>query len=261
MKIQEWRFTNWCGIATSLIEFPPDRKEVAQELRNHLDDHCEALMERGMPYEEAAEKTLTSMGDPLDIAPQLAVLHRPFWGYFLRTVRIIVVVLLVLLLIPGWKFLCAQDFGLRNYAEVYWLDDGFTLTYSAETEASFTDSGYTFTVTKADVWQSDSEQRLYFYVEQTGPLPCSVAEDYSRYQYPAKAFWGQDDLGNYYYSMDTFSQGDLNIQAARSQTGIFTWTYECWINDLPAGISWIDIHYDRDGRDHILRIDLTGGAS
>ena len=259
MKITEWRFTAWCSNATKFIDFPPDKKRVAQELRDHLDDHCASLMESGMSQEDAVKTTLEAMGDPFDIAPQLGALHRPFWGYFMKATRIIAMVLLALLLIPGYRFLAKQAFAPIGIDPQYWANNGYTPIFSAETGDSFKDRNNTLTLTKASLWQKEDEQVLYFEVTHRSPLPCSVAQNYSLFKNPAMTFWAEDNLGNYYYSYDSAFEDDLAIQVIRSQTGFFTWTYECWVNDLPEGVEWLNIHYDRDGRNHILFIDLTGG--
>lgn len=41
-----------------------------------------------------------------------------------------------------------------------------------------------------------------------------------------------------------------------------TCIYEMELTDfLSQDAQWIDLHYDRAGRDMVLRIDLTGGAA
>lgn len=259
MKIQEWNLNEWCRKATSLIESPPDRKKVSQELRNHLDDHCDALTKRGMTFEEAVEKTLTAMGDPLDIAPTLAAIHHPFWGYFLRTARIIMAVLLVLLMISGWVFIGKQDIGTKNYDEVYWPEDGYTQVFTTTEDGSFTDSGYLYSLGKTTLWRSGDDRRLSFHITQTSIIPCFASDKYRLNFHSDLPFWAQDSLGNRYDSYD-FDQGSASfLSTYRSQSGIFTWTHECMIIGLSPDATWVDIYYDRDGRNHVLHIDLMGG--
>ena len=44
-------------------------------------------------------------------------------------------------------------------------------------------------------------------------------------------------------------------------TGLWTSEYEASISEVDRSASWIELRYDRDGRDVRLRIDLTGGES
>lgn len=81
------RLTSWCHAATILIRFGPDRKAVYNELLAHLEERRDAFMEQGLNEREASTKALEAMGDAYEIAPQLAAIHRPFWGYFLRVSR------------------------------------------------------------------------------------------------------------------------------------------------------------------------------
>lgn len=259
--MDNFSFSNWCRIACRDIVFTPDRKMVAQELREHMDDHYDALIDKGYSHEEATKMTMEAMGNPYILASQLAEVYHPFWGYLLRGIRVAIVVLLVILAIPGWKFLCAQNFNSFYSADIddtYYPNSGFSIVCQAPVGASFTDSNYTYTLSKAVLWKNDEGQSLYFNVEQFGLIPCSVTEDYSRYGSPAYAFWGVDNLGNHYSSSDSRAT-ELVIHTMRSQKGIFTWRLECWVNDFPDGVQWIDIHYDRDGRDHVFRIFLDGG--
>ena len=258
--MDNFSFSNWCRIACQDIVFTLDRKMVAQELREHMDDHYDALIAKGYSHEEATKMTMEAMGNPYILALQLAQVHHPFWGYLLRGIRIAIVVLLVILAIPGWKFLNAQDFNYTDIDDGRYPDQGYSIIYQAPTGTSFTDGDYTYTLSKAVLWENGEIRRLYFNINQTGLIPCTVTKNYAKYHSPSYAFWGVDNLGNYYGS--TYEPTpELNIYTYRSQGGIFTWKLECWINNFPDGVQWIDIHYDREGRDHVIRIFLEGGSS
>ena len=79
--MQHWKLGKWCNQAVRLIRYPPDRKEVFEELRQHVDDRSDLFLAQGFSQEEAVEKTLLAMGDADELAPQLAAIHRPFWGF------------------------------------------------------------------------------------------------------------------------------------------------------------------------------------
>ena len=79
--MKNYTFAKWCLEAVSQIKYTADRDEVYEELRAHLEDHRDALMEQGIPREEAEKRALEAMGSAKEIAPQLAAVHKPFWGY------------------------------------------------------------------------------------------------------------------------------------------------------------------------------------
>ena len=79
--MKHWKLTQWCVRATGRIRYSPDRAAVHEELRQHLDDRSDGFLAKGFSEEEAIEKTLDAMGDPAELAPLLAQIHKPFWGY------------------------------------------------------------------------------------------------------------------------------------------------------------------------------------
>ena len=82
---------SWLYRATREIRFVPDREAVRQELREHLADRVDAYMEQGRTFTEAEEAAVEAMGDPAEIAEELGRIHAPWWGYFWRASRVILV--------------------------------------------------------------------------------------------------------------------------------------------------------------------------
>lgn len=276
MNISDYKFTNWASTATVLIGFGPDRKKVQEELLGHMQDHYDVLIAEGMPEEEACDQVLACMGDAIEVAPQLAAVHRPFWGYFLRASWIAVIVLLCLCIIPACGYVVNLELGtcpsLRHrdadlyVASSYGGDTGRTLHHLSEPTGSFTTDGSTFTLTDAVVftqynkYQDRDITHLYVLIRQKSLIPWQAQSQYSEY-FPVSAYFtAVDSLGNEYPCyFDALHSDESNVNALGYQSGIFTYTHECWINDFPAEAQWVDIRYERDGRNYSLRIDLTGG--
>lgn len=269
-------FITWCLRATSLIRYGPDRKMVSKELMDHLEDHRSALMEKGMTQEEASEKALEAMGSADEIAPQLAAVHRPFWGYFLRASKIAVVVLLCLCIIPVWRYfknLNLQDTpSLWKYdiysEESYGGDTGRTLLHLSQPNLSFSCDGHDFTITDACVMSEDSEYygpnftQLYIRMEQTSLLPWKQQNEFFRHFSVSAWFCARDSLGNEYPGFFDQVQADTkHVNTTGVQSGIFKYTHILWINEFPAEAEWVDICYERDGREIVVRVQLTGGGS
>lgn len=274
MKIQ--RFHAWSVNASHKIQFPQDRERVRQELYDHMVDHCEMLTARGVSQEEAELQTVEAMGDAFEIAPQLAAIHDPFWGYFLRFTRIALILLLCVCLWPIGEHLY-EVYRPVNY--VFDQDSSWNTKITKlsqwEQDDSFSTDTARYAVTEASIWSreyddGDGQNKTMFHLDfrvvQTNFLPWGFEPNYySGPHSPAGWFWAEDNLGNYYYSYmerdPDYPSDERCLQIMGRQTGLFTYTHEIWINDFPQeDVTWLKLHYDRDGRDYALHIDLTGGG-
>ncbi|MBO1307928.1 hypothetical protein JZO70_17265 [Enterococcus sp. 669A] len=70
------------------------RKEILQEYANHIEDHKEALMKRGLSEEAALTEVLQQLGNPVSTGRQLNKIHRRgiewrMTGYFLLCASLI----------------------------------------------------------------------------------------------------------------------------------------------------------------------------
>ena len=274
MKKHEFNFDLWCRVATGAIRYGPDRKAASQELRGHLDDAFEAALARGLTEEEAENAVLESMGRAEEIRPQLAAIHKPFWGYVIMASQVALVILLVLSLLPIWKYFTGlkleekpnnyKDFELYS-AESYGGDTGRTLHHLSQPHVSFRSDGNTFTVTDAVLFTEYSPHleadvtRLYLLVDQFSLLPATELEMYdgnNDFFTTICYFFMRDDRGNIYPLRTAKSRSTNTVQS-----GFFTQTHECGVSDFPVDAKWVEFCYERDGRSFSLRIDLTGGGS
>lgn len=270
-----YNFTIWCHSATRLIRYKPDRKKVYKELMTHLEDRRERLMEQGMEQQEASDKTLEAMGSAEELAPQLAAIHKPFWGYIICTCHILLVLLLIVGFSPIRKLFLSWESVKYNYhavysAESYNADSGKTLHYISQPDISFSSDGSNFTLTDAAIYTKISSTTnepvttLCFLVEQSSLLPRKEHQEYHGYlaSVPITGwFYAVDSLGRRYDSFYERGEDDMYINTYSVRDGIFSCTIECWINGFDyTGVEWVDICYDRDGRSYSMRIDLAGGV-
>lgn len=269
-----WKFKNWCEAATDGIIFPPDREQVRQELMNHLYDHYDDLVAQGVDKETAQTLALDAMGSAAEIAPQLAAIHRPFWGYFLKATRIALVLTLCALVLSGifwhryvydysssYKGDSFYPFAQSHHGSAYTTE---TRLFYAEPNQSAQCDGYTLTLTRAALWhtyQLNAEKQvrnydtLYVQMEVFNPRPWAEHREIGHW------FWAVDSLGNVY---DSFHKGIINyapnIWCGYEHTAPLTYTYIMEINDFRSQeAEWIEFHYDRSGRNIVFRVDLTGG--
>jgi hypothetical protein len=257
----------WAENAVSRIVFPGDKRKVYEELMAHMEDHRDALMEQGMSERQACEAVEKAMGDPWTVARELAEIHRPFWGYFLRATRIIMVLLLIATLFPLDSFLQERLFRNPHFrgwdvydTQSYGGDTNRTLLHMSDHDSSFETDGYTYTVTKAVVFHEEEYDRTTFQcrIKEFNPRPWATHAETGRW------FWAEDSNGNYYYSDYETAQDEeprkQAIYAYVTAEGLLTNTYEFWINNFPVA-EWVKLHYTRDGRDEMLFINLTGGGA
>ena len=271
MSRKEQQFTWWCETATTGIRYKPDRKAVSKELIGHLEDAYEDALAKGLSAQEAEQKALHSMGSAHELAPQLAVIYNPFWGYFLRVCKILLIALLVLGILPIWNYgkkLKLQDvptssrsFDIYSRAS-YGGDTGRTLLHLSQPDTSFSLDGSRFTVTDVAVFTetledgTQSTPRLFLLLRQTSLLPRTEQNQYISSL--SSLFFLRDDLGNVYNGYDSVGN---SIYTNGAQSGIFSYTHQCGIFQFPAEAKWVELCYERDGRSVCLRISLTGGGN
>lgn len=275
MKKYEWNFDLWCRVATGRILYKPDRKMVSDELRGHLEDAYDAFIAKGMTPDEAEAKVLETMGRAEDIAPQLAAIHKPFWGYVLRTCQILLIVLLCLCILPLWDYVTDLNLGVCNVRDFelydsasYGGDTGRILHHLSQPEVSFSSDGNRFTLTNAVLFTTAKEDgtpgstQLYVRIQQTSPLPWSEHKSsfLSSRETIVNRFHARDSIGNVYIGYWYPSDPNLHhMYNDGMQSGIFSYTHECWINDFPIDAEWVEICYERDGRSFAMRVNLAGG--
>lgn len=274
-----FRFQNWCRRAVSRIVLVQDRITVGRELYNHMEDQYEACLDRGSTPAEAERQALDSMGDPEELAGQLGIIHRPFEGLLLLVTRRVLRVLLVLLLFTTAAHLLVSYVLNHNYTQpVFQRYNPYTdttvsdtvgewhMTYRTAPNTADTSDGYTFTLTDAAQWhgiyidsagQLQEDDYFHFRITVTNPRPWAQYTDIVRW------FRAEDSLGNTYYSAyEGGAASTLYLRGSIYHTGPMTYVCDMQLTDyVSQEAEWIDLHYDRAGRDIVLRIDLTGGSA
>ncbi|MBO5869019.1 MAG: hypothetical protein J6Q54_08930 [Oscillospiraceae bacterium] len=259
MYFQEFYY--WCRDAVRKIKYIPDRNKVYLELRSHMQDRYDSLIEKGIDPKEAQRQTIEAMGDANEVADLLAAIHKPFWGYALAITRFIATVLFCLAVGNGIYYL-HEEYYLRSkelttfnyaYGEYY---------YAADPSAKDSSDGYTFRVTEAAIWRYPLEEaengkdyfdRVLLRVEVYNPLPWAPEQNI------LEQMWAVDSSGKYYDLVLYESQGNdwgyYNI--GKQQLNSTTYRYDLCINNPPEDIQWIELHYDREGRNLFLHVDLS----
>lgn len=244
-------FYTWCYHAVSEIRYKPDREAVFRELMAHLEDHYDALIEQGHSPEEAQRLALKAMGSAEEIAPQLGQIHKPFLGYLYSVAKWLALaasVWAVFLLVSFWGSHIHAVRSTANYQSLLSVSQG---GFYSQPNVSATSDGYRFRITEAavnaegDTLYLELQTRYWFWMKE-----------------PAIAghFWATDSNGNYYASRAEAHYDDIpkvTTGGGMSTSGITSRKLE--IVHFDGDAQWVELHYDRDGRNIVLRIDLTGG--
>jgi hypothetical protein len=135
-----------------------------------------------------------------------------------------------------------------------------TRTLYLEPDCSAKSDGYTFTVTRVAQWCNEYESEessgvdyiLYLTIKATHPLP------WAGYPEAVRWFTATDSLGNYYSNMwDRLYSYEKELAGNPYSRGLFSYTYEMWLGYYVPGADWVELRYERDGRDLALRIELV----
>ena len=253
-------FILWCHTAAEKIKYPPDRKMVEQELQDHLQDRYEALLERGISPADAEAQALSAMGSAEEIAPQLAAIHRPFLGYLHRIVKIcsLCTALLAIFLLVACVWDLAFDIISSNRVDTLIKNyDETRFIYYNQPHIAANTEGYRMLIEEVALMDERSPftgDYVLLQIRQTW-WPFLNSPRYLQHM------WAVDDLGNRYHAL---AEAPYDTHAAVLPGGVshsgcyYATTVK--ITDFPVHeAKWVELHYNRDGRNIVIRIDLTGG--
>ena len=123
----------WLYKATAGIRFKPDRKAVRAELEEHLEDKAMDLRRifPELTEEEAWERAVSEMGDPMEIGRELARLHKPWLGCLWRVSQVVLGLACLSLLWSGMVFYSAFSVDDGQVFLELWDADGLPMTNEA----------------------------------------------------------------------------------------------------------------------------------
>lgn len=109
------------------IRYIFDRQSITQELKDHLSDSIQDLMEEGFSKEDAEFQAVLQMGDPVEVGKQLNREHHPVLGYMCLFFGIVCAVLGLIVLfniaaIVKEQMVLSVPYVLENSTEVYPLN-------------------------------------------------------------------------------------------------------------------------------------------
>lgn len=266
------KFEKWCTDAASKIVFPPDRYAVERELRGHLMDHYEQELSLGATHEEAVENTLAAMGAVEDIAQELGLIHRPFWGRFHLATRYaaIAMICLFLFFLSAWLLKSYVLFHTFTYP-AYHVYDPFEDTSAFDNAGTYQRvasgkpyslsycDGYLFVLRQYALWENSrtdctglprQEENMYIQLQVINLVPWAAQTDISRW------FGARDDLGNVYSPAYQRAEGAY-LSSSIYHTSPSVYTHIIRFSEYQSQEARrLELFYDRGGRSVTLGIDL-----
>lgn len=251
---------SWCDQVCGQIRFGPDRDAVREELDGHLEDHCRAIQEDGVEEAEAERLALLSMGDPVEVGKELDAVHQPLLGYLWLISKVAVIALVLVTAVLGLqqgKVTILPADAFQSVSAEY-QEDEIPWFFYQEYDLSAEAGGYTFRVEKAGLWprvNDDSIQELYVGLTVRYPWP------WERLDIGAfKEFYLVDDQGNRYdnYYRYVFENEQFCVYESY---GLVSGSYLVYVPCVPRDVQWVELRYDRGGRQLTFHIDLTEGGS
>jgi len=264
--MKHWKLSKWCNQAVERIYYPPDRRAVYRELYQHVDERSDSFLAQGMTEEEAIEKTLQVMGDAAELKNSLGAVHRPFWGFACSITKwlfLLTAAGLVLLLIAQSIRIVTEDnykgpdyskASFDPYSDTFYNGDERTLY--EEPGTTILDSGYRIKLSKVSCWDGPSGT-LHFQLDITNLLPWADDPDFCNY------ITARDSLGNLYpfqQAKELAEDSDQIVTGRIYRTSLITWIYQGRLLTFECeGVQWVELCYNRDGRDIVFRVELPGG--
>lgn len=244
-------FDTWCARAVSEIRYKPDRKGIFAELKAHLEDHYDALIAQGCSRSEAERLALEAMGSPEDIASQLGQIHRPWLGYLYSITKRLAIAACVWVLFLLVAFTGSHIHAIVSTANYQSLAEEGTGGYYCQPNVNAASDGYRFKITEAAV--NAEGDTLYLELQTTYWF-------WMKEPQITNHFWAVDSLGNYYASRMEAQYDDIPKVTAGG--GFYSQGFSSQglqVTHFDSSAEWVELHYDRDGRDIVLRIALHGG--
>ena len=253
--------SEWIREATRPILLKNDRKQAAQELADHFEDHCSALTARGKSPEQAEQDALAAMGDAKETGLLLRQAYQPVLSVLWRISKWILVLACLVL-----AFLVIREGPdlWEKYDSGYW-EKQMTEGYEWGGPVCYTNSDavkadpFTIQITKNITRRSyDGEETVCFLLllEASGPFWLPGPENLLSY------IEATDSQKNHY---ENNTDKNLPYSKAPRLTGKYLgctfgrWYYEIDLNKtgkyghLPE---WIELRFNHGNASFTLRLSL-----
>lgn len=272
---------DWLKKAARPVYWPPDRRRVRRELRDHIDERVEGLQNRGLSLGDARRETLKRMGDPAETGALLRQVHQPWLGWALGIARIVAIGLLlavVVMLVSGeynlpritksHSVISSRSIDYGDYVENYTLVAERSCSCSDKVQFGAFTVSCEEAVCRYDQWERISKQTdrpelngeliqrnlgdtCYIRLRFTGAPWYDLPEHYS------DLIRVVDDKGMEYQTEDADTL-EKKISITGSRTGLCSWEIYIRFANRPEEAEWVDIILGEKPARKELRIYFGG---
>ena len=244
----------WLRDAVKHIRFPPDRKRVREELNEHMVSRRQDFLAEGFSEEEADRRACEAMGDPEEVGKALAAVHKPFWGYVLCALRILLVLYI----------LCAAVYVIRggggevfNYPYLRVLNGEIGERVPEWISQSATDAmgDYRFRLVEAGITRPEPAEDARYFAERGTYLVLQLRSftwdpNLGPPQFGNGKLTVEDSGGKVY---PAFARGELDL--------IFAGRVTILVKDFDPASAWAVLSYEAGDRVLRLPVRLKGGSA
>ena len=97
------RFDSYCDQVCSQVRCTHDHPLITAELTAHMEDRRDTYLRAGFSEEEAEQKAVEAMGDPVEVGKLMAKAHPSIWSFWFQ----LALTLTALLSVPAaYALLC-----------------------------------------------------------------------------------------------------------------------------------------------------------
>lgn len=217
----------------SYIKLPFDRKEIYNELSNHIEDRANDFIEEGFTSEESIKKAIEVMGDATDVGRELNQMHKPLLGWLWKISDILVKVIGAIVILNLF-LLIIRSINLTSPLSYFEKNE---IVYHLEVNEQAQIDNRIIKITDI-IYDIDGTLSIFF-------------KTYSDSMFVT--WWSFDNIGTI-----TDESGNEYYGGSGSSGGLIRYNY-IQINDFPETSDSLNIVYDNYNRNYEFHFNLNTG--
>lgn len=215
------------------IKYKGAHLDVTDELQNHIRDHMDDFIGRGMDEETAVRMAVEAMGDPVEIGNSLNKLHKHYLGWILSITDLLIVIAIL------WTSLII-GFGISSsFGSFSLMPKSENIVYSVNVNEKDKIDSRTVVIKEVVL---DKSGRIYIRYNDYS-TPFSLGQSMMDFQV-------YDDKGNTYLG-----------GGSQSKEAFFSRSYLRYFDNWDKNAKKLIIDYDHYNRRMRFEIPLGGGGS
>ncbi|MBM6830134.1 hypothetical protein H9X85_11120 [Anaerotignum lactatifermentans] len=239
-------FEKYIKDVTSHVRFRFDRRGIAEELREHMEDLYEDLLSQGIEAEQAEELALEWMGDSEEVGKALDAEHNPVLGWIWLFCRRALILIFLFFGIPALfgvsctALMTGYDAVDTFFTELYAEND---VVYTVDVDQKVKIDDTVFSVKNLKYHEDGTMEIRYL----------SYRSPFWRGMYNSRFSLYDCEINNgaeYVKEVDDWTEDTYHVQ------GLY-WDISAYLEDFPEDSQWLNIIYENGERSFTMEIPLT----